>query len=462
MKLCAKEQNILQGLNMKINITENKYGLDIDKLFSLGARENKKRSFLFVSKVLGKHIPVNPLIPLKVGYLLGSEIANEPMPQNLLEDIVSSINEENNNHLDLNEIKKIKFSISEKTLFIGFAETATALGHSVFSMFDSSAFNLTLFEMFDDKKMPLSDNIVFLHTTREEVKEFKSTINFEEEHSHATSHFAYLLGEQQFDKVVLIDDEMTTGKTNLNLIKSLLKQFNIRNFVCMSILDWRNDEDIKKYSDLEKELDINIKVISLIKGNIECNNENVEIKKEEIVYNKVNDISFNVRNFRLNSLPDDYIECTTLNNNKKEDFLIATGKFGINTYTNSILTNAIYQNFEKLDLKFNEKTLFMGFGEFMYIPMYVAASINSNNIEFSSPSLSPIHSSDLIGYPIKNVDKIVCPYGIQKDYHIYNLNEEYKQVVLFLERQPSNEFLNKFKDICMYRGIKEVNVIIAS
>lgn len=444
MQVYSKEQTILQDLNMKINVTENKFGLDIDKLFKLGARKNPKRSFLFVSKVLGKHLPVNPIIPLKIGYLLGSEIATEPIPQKLLHDLVSSINEEEENTFNLTELERFKFKTDKNTLFIGFAETATALGHSVFSSFNSN-------------------NSYFVHTTREEVKEFKSSINFEEEHSHATSHFCYFLYDfVKIERVVLIDDEMTTGKTNLNLIKSLLNKFNVKEFVCMSILDWRSEEDIKKYEDLEKELNISIKVVSLIKGHIECNNESIDLEMEEIEYNKIRDIEFNIKKIEGLSMYSDYIECTTLNKKEKEKFLLATGKFGTDYLDNSISLDFLSLCFERLNISFDEKTLFMGFGEFMYIPIYVAAYLDNKNIEYSSPSLSPIHTSDLPNYPIKNVDKIVCPYGIQSDYHIYNLNEEYKQVVLFLERQPSNEFLKQFKNICMYRGIKEVNIVIGS
>lgn len=447
MQVYSKEQTILQDLSMKINITENKFGLNIDKLFSLGARKNPKRSFLFVSKVLGKHIPVNPIIPLKIGYLLGSEISTEPIPKVLIDDLVYSINEERENTFNLNELEKFKFNIDKKTLFIGFAETATALGHSVFSSFNST-------------------NSMFVHTTREEVKEIKSSINFEEEHSHATSHFCYLLNKFDFERVVLIDDEMTTGKTNLNLIKSFLKNFNVKEFVCMSILDWRNEEYIKKYVDLENELNISIKVVSLIKGNIECNNKNIDIDLEELEYGDLTNVEFDFSKVSLFPMSNYYINYTVSNRDKEEKFLLGTGKFGVSSLDNPTLLEYICYDFEKLnsifDIISNEKTLFMGFGEFMYIPMYVAAYLNNKNIEYSSPSLSPIHTSDLPNYPIKNVDKINCPYGIQKDYHIYNLSEEYKNVILFLERQPSKEFLEKFKRICVYRNINKLTIVIGS
>lgn len=43
----------------------------------MAARVNKKRAFLFVSKVLGKHIPVHPVKPLLVSGLLAMAYAKE-------------------------------------------------------------------------------------------------------------------------------------------------------------------------------------------------------------------------------------------------------------------------------------------------------------------------------------------------------------------------------------------------
>ena len=63
---------VLKQLSINIEITENPYGLPFDELFTMAARINKKRAFLFVSKVLGKHIPVNPNKSLLVGALLAN------------------------------------------------------------------------------------------------------------------------------------------------------------------------------------------------------------------------------------------------------------------------------------------------------------------------------------------------------------------------------------------------------
>ena len=42
-----------------LSLEENK---KLDSLIGFGSRINKKRGFLFVSKVLGKHLPVKPFV----------------------------------------------------------------------------------------------------------------------------------------------------------------------------------------------------------------------------------------------------------------------------------------------------------------------------------------------------------------------------------------------------------------
>ena len=55
---------------MRINIKENIYGFNIEDLIVMGNRANNpKRNFLFISKVLGKHLEVKPNILRSIGYL---------------------------------------------------------------------------------------------------------------------------------------------------------------------------------------------------------------------------------------------------------------------------------------------------------------------------------------------------------------------------------------------------------
>ena len=147
----------------------------------------------------------------------------------------------------------------QPTTFIGFAETATALGHAVFSTFENNA--------------------KYIHTTREQINERTSIINFEEEHSHATSHRVYARDLQFFQddsEVVLVDDEITTGKTAINIIQTITAAYPSKKvFTVVSILDWRSAEHRQRYRQLEQELEITIHAVTLIDGAISVTGEPV-------------------------------------------------------------------------------------------------------------------------------------------------------------------------------------------
>ncbi|MFL6517901.1 MAG: phosphoribosyltransferase domain-containing protein, partial [Bacillus sp. (in: firmicutes)] len=179
-------------------MSENPYDLPLEELFTMAARINKKRSFLFVSKVLGKHLPIDPNKGLLIGALLGARYIELVKDTNCLEteNLLTSFRS--------GEPYQSKAFITEHVhpVVIGFAETATALGHAFFDCFQSAE---------------------YFHTTREELKQVNPEITFEEEHSHATSHRCYIPLEliQNEREIILVDDELTTGKTALNIIQSL-------------------------------------------------------------------------------------------------------------------------------------------------------------------------------------------------------------------------------------------------
>jgi hypothetical protein len=64
---------IVRRVFMNINITHNMFDFDLDDLVRIGKRANNpKRNFLFISKLLGKHLEVNPDVCRATGYLLSS------------------------------------------------------------------------------------------------------------------------------------------------------------------------------------------------------------------------------------------------------------------------------------------------------------------------------------------------------------------------------------------------------
>ena len=76
---------------------------DLNDIMEVGSRNNSKRGFLFVSKILGKHIPSNPKTINRYTQKLTNKIKN-----------------------------KIK---NDNVLFVGFAETATCLSQLIFEQY---------------------------------------------------------------------------------------------------------------------------------------------------------------------------------------------------------------------------------------------------------------------------------------------------------------------------------------
>ncbi|MDD2724400.1 MAG: phosphoribosyltransferase domain-containing protein [Methylovulum sp.] len=152
--------------------------IPLHRLLGFAARVSSKRKFLLVSKVLGKHYPVSPKM-MAWSYRALARLV-------------------------------LKQKIAAPSLWIGMAETATGLGYGVFAA--------ACHEGVQDA--------LFMQTTRY-VFEGCDRLEFEEAHSHATDFFLYYpeqtINRQLFQTartLVLVDDEISTGKTFLRLIKA--------------------------------------------------------------------------------------------------------------------------------------------------------------------------------------------------------------------------------------------------
>ena len=145
-------------------------------LVRIGKRENnKKRNYLVVNRLQGKHIPVLPSEALSMFDALA-------------------------------EIIEKAYS-GEKLLLIGFAETATAIG----------------------AEAAIKLGAQYIQTTREIVHGV-SYLFFSESHSHATEQklvredIDKLVGG--VDRIIFIEDEVTTGNTILNIVNIMEDRYN--------------------------------------------------------------------------------------------------------------------------------------------------------------------------------------------------------------------------------------------
>lgn len=165
-------------------------------LLGFAERINPKRAFLFVSKVLGRHIPVSPALMRHAFSDLAAQI-----PDDLPQPIV----------------------------LIGMAETAVGLAAGVHQVLQ--------------QRYP---NALYVATTRHPI-DAPLLAEFREEHSHAPAHLLYgspdaaIMQQIRASKtLILVDDEASTGQTFINLTHALRAEHlpNLSHVVTATLADW--------------------------------------------------------------------------------------------------------------------------------------------------------------------------------------------------------------------------------
>ena len=183
----------------RLQVEVNASTFDPEALFSFAERRNPKRAFLFVSRVLGRHIPARP---------------------SLMADSFNAL------------AAKIPADLPGPVLVIGMAETAVGLGAGVHRALSQTR-----------------DDTVYLVSTRHPTGS-QLFARFEEEHSHASSHLLHLPADavtrermMAARSLVLVDDEASTGNTFINLSKALVDAglTRIERLVTATLTDWSQD-----------------------------------------------------------------------------------------------------------------------------------------------------------------------------------------------------------------------------
>ncbi|MFB5762999.1 phosphoribosyltransferase family protein [Paenibacillus medicaginis] len=439
--------NVLDQLNLNIQITDNPYQIPLDDLFALAARINKKRSFLFVSKILGKHIPVKPhtglLGALSLGLLLQAH-NGEQLPVEM-DEIVRGFSDPAEAAKLYEKLKQNRLPVPKPTIFIGFAETATALGHGMFDLFTGPA--------------------RFIHTTRESIHETSPRLSFEEEHSHATAHRCYAADADFFkgeDTIVLVDDEITTGKTALNIIRDIQQKHPRKHYVLASLLDWRSDEQKAQFTQLEQSLGITIDCISLIQGEISVSGTpEVEANLSHLPTDEAGE-----QRIRIISLSEyfdhlGYSSVNSLGDVNKEEYLKLSGRFGMSAQESYALDDSISNAAVCLmQYRTDKSTLCLGTGEFMYIPMRIAAEMGEG-IFYQSSTRSPIHPFEDEAYAVKNKFAFHSPDDPAIPYYFYNVPKGvYGELFVFIERSSHPDALKSYEKVLLSTGIPQINMVL--
>lgn len=194
---------------------------EISGMLGLALRRNPKRAHLLVSNVLGKHVPQSPDVVWRAGHDLGLRV------RELLGD-----------------------DAARRAVVLGYAETATGLGHSV-------ADGLGL--------------APYLHSTRRPVDGVARAGGFEESHSHATSHLLLpedprlLAGD---GALVLVDDEFSTGNTVLNTIRALHERYPREHYVIVALVDMRSPDDRDRLADFAGDIGARVDLVASASGTV--------------------------------------------------------------------------------------------------------------------------------------------------------------------------------------------------
>ncbi|MGM7446073.1 phosphoribosyltransferase domain-containing protein, partial [Streptomyces tunisiensis] len=190
-------------------------------MLGLALRRNPKRAHLLVSNLLGKHVPQAPSVVYGHGVELGRRV------RELLGDAAAA-----------------------QAVVLGYAETATGLGHSVADGLGTAP---------------------YLHSTRRPVAGVATAGGFEESHSHATSHLllpedpSLLSGD---GPLVLVDDEFSTGNTVLNTVRDLHARYPRERYVVVALVDMRSAADAGRLEEFAREIGARIDLVTVASGTV--------------------------------------------------------------------------------------------------------------------------------------------------------------------------------------------------
>ncbi|WP_291430221.1 phosphoribosyltransferase domain-containing protein [Deinococcus sp.] len=210
----------------RLDLHLERSALPLGDLLEFAVRRNPKRGFLFVSRVLGKHIPIRPQVAADTHAALASALPPLTAPH-----------------------------------FIGLAETATALGEGVFRAWQA--------RQGGGQQAAHGGGRVggtFQHTTRY-LSGHPLLLRFDEPHSHAPAHLVYDPGAKAraARELVLVDDELSTGTTLENLAREWLALHpHVRHVVLVSLTDW-----CVRRSAVQAALGVPVDFVSLSSGTFE-------------------------------------------------------------------------------------------------------------------------------------------------------------------------------------------------
>lgn len=314
---------------------------------------NTKRTYLLVNPLQAKHLPVSATAALDMMGALGEKLAQ-------------------------------KYPTTR--LVIGFAETATAIGAAVAACF--------------------GPDCVYLHTTRESMTEIERWILFQEEHSHAVEqkladeHLCKWL--EASDTIVFVDDEISTGKTLINIIDQLRKRYAFlseKRMVAASLLNRLSPAHERRMAENGVESEYLVKLPQ----------EDYAARVADICIHEAASAVPQKLCLQAKRLPCDRLL------NPRKGMRIGDYQASCRAAANAFLAEYSAEN--------RGAVLVLGTEECMYPALVLAQMLERRypdcRVRCHATTRSPIGISDDAGYPISRGSKIRSFYEAARDSYIY-------------------------------------------
>ena len=362
------------------------------ELVRIAKRENNtRRKYLVVNRLQGKHIPVSPKEALQMFRSL-AELIKEAYP-------------------------------SERILMVGFAETATAIGAAV----------------------AIECQAAYMQTTRE-VIDGVDYLYFSESHSHATEQklvktdLDKIIGKT--DRIVFIEDEVTTGNTILNIVRLIQKTYaQPVSFAVASILNGMNEEALENYKNLK------IPVHYLVKTAHDTYTEIAEqyqadgtchicTKPQEKEVEQQKEVQQQIE-MQQTKEAQQQIEMQEISGwiNTRRLHTADTYKQACEQLWQEIQQKYGYTKYTK-ETETGRRILVLGTEEFMYPALYVGAKLEEAGytVRMHATTRSPIAVSKEEKYPLHTRYELASLYDKNRTTFVYDLTE-YEEVLVLTDAQ---------------------------
>ncbi|WP_081005183.1 phosphoribosyltransferase family protein [Rhodococcus rhodochrous] len=337
-------------------------GYTVPDLVVPGLRRNPRRAHLLVSTVLGKHLPTEPAAVIGAGDRLGDLVADLLGPA------------------------------ASDAVVLGFAETATGLGHCVASRLRARC---------------------YLHSTRRDVPGAGTFAGFEEDHSHATSHLLQPTSPELFANdapLVLVDDEISTGATAVDAIRSLHRHSPRTRYVVASLVDMRTAGHRRAVAEAATGLGVRIDHVSLATGHTVLPDGLTE---------------------RVGALPDPDLNPVAP---ERGTYTFVTlpwpavvpdgGRHGFLRTDTAAFDTAIDRATDAVTtaLSPGRPVVVVGHEELMYLPLRLADALARRGVatRFQTTTRSPAYVRDVPGYPLRRGFTFTAPEPDDVPRYLYN------------------------------------------